>query len=147
MKGQRDDLLGWDFGAYIRAAAQEMIAGGPHAELRRRQAAAEYRYDLQHEMMCLVFQERSDPPVWRIETLQPGPGGMGIVVARDADERFLVPELRTTLMHKLVVHGVAKDKAEARSMACKMRIVVADTLRLRNSERHEGERGSRGDVR
>jgi hypothetical protein len=140
MKRVRNDLLGFDFASHIRAAALEMHNEGQLSALKRQQAAREHVYTTVHELQCLVFEERADPPVWRIETIQPGPGTMGIVTARDACERFLLPELRNVLAGKLKVYGLAKDAAEARSMACKYTITVSDTIRLRDSERFEGER-------
>jgi hypothetical protein len=141
MKRVRNDLIGWDFASHIRAAALEMHNEGALSALKRQQAAQQHVYEQQHELQCLVFQERVDPPMWRIETIQPGPGGMGIVTARDPNERFLKAELRMVLSGKLHVHCIAKTPAEARAMACKYVITVSDTIRLRDSERFEGERG------
>lgn len=141
MKSARNDLIGWDLASFIRAAALEMHSEGQLSAIKRQQAAREHVYDQRHELQCLVFQARVDPPLWRIETIQPGPGGMGIVTARDNSERFLVAELRMVLSGKLKVYGIAKDAAEARAMACKYAITVSDTIRLRDSERFEGERG------
>lgn len=145
MKRPRPDLLGIDFASILRKGAANMLQIAEHAEQRRVQEARKYRYDESPELQCLVFQERSD--LWRIETIQPGPGGMGIVTARDTCERFLLPELRALLIDKLVTYGVARDRNEARGMVHKMRISVADTIRLRDSERFEGERGGNSGVR
>lgn len=140
MKRVRNDLLGFDFASHIRAAAREMHEEGQHAALKRQIAARQHVYETKHELLCLVFEERANPPLWRIETIQPGPGGMGIVTARDPNPAFLKAELRMVLAGKLQVHGIAKDSAEARALACKYSVVVSDTIRLKDSERFEGER-------
>lgn len=140
MKRARPDLQGWDFASHIRAAAREIMAEGEHAALKRQIAARQHVYEQKLELLCIVHQERSNPPVWRIETIQPGPGDMGIVMARDESERFLVPELRNVLAGKLKTHGIVSTAEEARKLACKYDIRVADTIRLRDADRFAGER-------
>lgn len=140
MKRVRNDLIGIDFERTLRAAAKEIWDSANKAADQLERKKREYQYEQTHELEVMVFEERASPPLWRIETLRPGPNGMGIVTARDPEPRFLEAELRNVLAGKLEVYGAANNSAEARRMACKMVIRNLGTVRLKDSERFEGER-------
>lgn len=143
MKREREERVrGIDFERVLRAAAKEMIVDGEE-RLRRKEVDAKHEYKTVHEIDVMTFEERRNPPMWRIETLKEGPRGMGIVTARDPDERFLEAELRNVLRGKLFAHGVAQTNEEARKQACDAVFRNVGRVPLRDSERFEGERSGR----
>lgn len=142
MKRARPDLQGIDFERTLRAAAKEMLA--TEEDLRKREIDAQaHEYKTVHEIDVMVFEERRNPAMWRIETLKPGPNSMGIVTARDPNPQYLEAELRHVLKGKFEVYGVAQNSAEARTMACDAVLRVVGRVPLRDADRFEGERGGR----
>jgi hypothetical protein len=139
VKRPRPDLVGIDFQQIVQRGAQEMMRQGHDSAEKRERAKRQYTYTDAPELAVLIFQERYDPPLWRMETLKPGPNGMGIVKVWDANPAFLEAELRNVLAGKLEVYGVCANSEDARWSAANIKIREMGTVRLRDSQTREGE--------
>ena len=140
MKRNRTDLVGIDFQQIVQRGAREMMRQGHDSAEKRERAKRQYAYTEAPELAVLTFQEQHDPPLWRMETLKPGPNGMGIVRVWDPNQAFLEAELRNKLAGLLEVHGVCANSDDARWSAANVKIRNMGTVRLKDSERFEGER-------
>jgi hypothetical protein len=141
VKRPRPDLIGIDFARIVREGAKEMHRQGEES-LIKRERDAKHAYEQLPEIGVLVFQERSNPPLWRMETVKEGPNGMGIVKVWDPAPAFLQAEMRVKLAGVFEVYDVCETSAEARRVAGSIRIREMGTIRLKDSERFEGERSS-----
>jgi hypothetical protein len=140
MMGRKQRFYGIDLNAASRAGAKNMLEHAMQATREREIDGLRHKYDLDIEIGVLVFQERSDPPMWRMETLGELQGGIPMVKVWDPEPAFLQAELRNVLGGKFLLYGVAATDAEARKLACKVRIREMGTIKPRDSERHLGER-------
>jgi hypothetical protein len=134
----RPDLIGIDFARVLRAGAKDMIRQADEGRVRV-ERDQRHEYETAPELCVLVFQERLEPPLWRMETVQPLEKGIGIVKVWDREPAFLMPELRNKLAGLFEVHDVAKTSVEARSIAASLNIREMGTIPLRDSQRREGE--------
>jgi hypothetical protein len=139
VKRPRPDLVGIDFQQIVQRGASEMMRQGHDSAEKRERAKRQYTYTDAPELAVLIFQERYDPPLWRMETLKPGPNGMGIVKVWDPNPAFLEAELRNVLAGKLEVYGVCANSEDARWSAANIKIREMGTVRLRDSQTREGE--------
>lgn len=142
MRRRRPELIGIDFARNLRAGAKDLMERAIKAGEKREREAAAYKYNTTQEIAVMVFEQRSNPPLWRMETLTELPHGIGTVKVYDEVPRFLAAELRNVLAGKFELHGVCATPDEARHLACTVRIREMGTVRLKDSERFAGERPS-----
>ena len=140
MARDRNRFYGIDLNAAARAGAKNMLEHAMQATREREIDGLRHKYDLDIEIAVLVFQEGIDPPMWKMETLGELQGGIPTVTVYDPDPAMLRAELRNVLGGKFLLYGVAATDAEARKLACKVRIREMGTILPKDSERYRGER-------
>lgn len=141
MKRHRQDLVGIDFNQILKAGARNMLDQAMRGEQTRMREASVHRYDTTQELSVLVFEERSNPPLWRMETLGTLPNDLPTVKVWDPEPAFLQAEMRNKLGGLFLVYDVCATPEEARKLSCKIVIREMGTIRLRDADRFEGERG------
>ncbi|HEX6239971.1 MAG TPA: hypothetical protein VFZ61_03720 [Polyangiales bacterium] len=141
MTRNKQHFYGVDLNAVARAGAKNMLEHAMQATREREVDGLKHVYDLEREIAVLVFKERDDPPLWRMETLGELQGGIPMIKVYDPDPAMLKAELRNVLGGKFVLYGVARTDAEARRLSCKVRIREMGTILPKDSERFLGERG------
>lgn len=140
MKRQRNDLIGIDLGRRLRAAASEILRDAEEGTRKREIAAMQHSYDVKPELAVLIFEEQSDPPRWRMETLQPVQNGIGIVKVYDEDPELLECEMREKLKNLYLRHGVRETIEECRALVTKgIDIRCMGRIRLKDRQNHAGE--------
>ena len=101
MRKHRPNLIGVDFAQVLRKGAKDLMERAIKAGEKREREAAVYKYDTTQEIAVMVFEQRSNPPLWRMETLTELPYGIGTVTVYDETPRFLAAELRNVLADAL----------------------------------------------
>jgi hypothetical protein len=100
-------LIGIDAAPIIRQAAKEIW------EQAQRQTPKQAPiYEPIVEVGYLVFEQPDGK--WRAETLKEPAPGAGIVKVVEADERFLLAELKAKMCDVLIQYGVCMSSPEAR---------------------------------
>jgi len=134
----KDRLIGIDYAAIAKRGAKNLMELAEKNGIEReRRIIREAQYTEVPDLDVLVFEERHNPPLWRMETIHEGPNFMGIVKVWDRHERFLEAELRVRLASLFLRHGCAETMADARKMVAKMRIKRRGVIRLKDSQTRE----------
>lgn len=142
----RKIFRGADAGAIIRAGAADLMQRAMANGLARERRLAAHAYMSKPTLMVQVEQVCSEPPIWRMRTMQPVVEGGGLVEVLEQDPKMLEAEMRLKCRTELLKSGyfdtypADERHNKAREWITAMRIEREPVIHLLDSERFAGER-------
>jgi len=119
MSDRKDALVGIDAAAMIRQAQRE-IAEAHRLGQRQLEVDGPAR-EQKLTLDTMVFRDGSR---WRMETIKEALPGLGQVTVYDAEERFLVSEMRWALASQLLGNRVVGTEDVARHIASNAVVLI-----------------------